>query len=175
MRKLILMTVEQNPLAYVGEGTDAWRPIEQEPLDSQRTMHPMKGEKLSQKTNVWGVGAIIMRLMSRDHSPKGPEYHDEESYYKEERPRWRKNARAYSKELRSLAEACTAFAPADRPTLRRLQRDIQRYTTPGLDTDRADGMRDGVDDIVAMKPEYQLSYPAEEEKYKIGFMSSGGG
>lgn len=112
---------------------------------------------------MWGIGAIIMRLMSHDSKPNRPDYEKRGSIsLAEEEPEWKGLAqKAYSKELVKLAKSCVAFEPAKRPTLRQLRRRVDRYTLGSLD--QADGMRSGG------KPTERttLRYAPEEEKYKI--------
>lgn len=79
------------------------------------------------------------------------------------------NARHYSEELCGLARECVSYNPHHRPTLRKLQQEILRYTTPGNDPDLAKGRRASTtDDPEDAEMEDVLNYSPEAEKYKIG-------
>lgn len=137
-------------------------------MKSHRTFVPVKGQKIGEKTNVWGIGAIIIRLMSRDTSPEGPIYTDgviiRETDQSE--PSWANNGNTdvYSKELRDLARSCVNFHAKKRPTLRFLREQILRYTSG--DEDLASGMRAGVKTVAEGN---KLRHKPEDDKYKIQF------
>lgn len=56
-----------NPFAYAWGATSGWRPFEQRSLMSERTLHPVKGKKLSEKTNVWGIVRVNASLLIKAH------------------------------------------------------------------------------------------------------------
>lgn len=158
-----------NPYAYMLAGTPGWAPLELCRLKSRRTFVPVKGYKVGEKTNVWGIGAIIIRLMSRDNEAAQPLYMDGgviRETAEQGQPLLIKNGDTdvYSKQLRTLAQKCVIFRPRQRPTLRHLQEEILRYTSG--DEDLASGMRTGVKEV---REEHKLRHRAEKDEYKIHF------
>lgn len=159
-----------NPFAYAGGGTQGFIPLEQIPLKSDRTYVSVAGEKLGEKTNVWGIGAIIMRLMSRDPDPNTPTYVADDGSLLEETPEWKHNGddeATYSRHLQRLVRQCVACRPAERPTLRKLQRRIEEFTTDPSDWSK--GMRQGGMQIHRLN---ELRYAEEPAKYKLHMSSN---
>ena len=156
-----------NPFAYATDvGTPCWQPFEQYSLNSFGSRLPLKGHKLGEATNVWGIGATIMRLMNRDYYPKEPTYFDETDTFEQQEPLFQNDAQnIYSPHLVKLVRSCVAFAPSRRPTLRDIREEILLRSTPGPD-DCAEGMRDGGQPL---NEGNTLIFPPEEEEYKIGF------
>lgn len=164
----------QNPNAYTTFGTPGWTPRELELLQDKETLQVVPGPKIGEKTNVWGVGAIIMRMMNLDNAdgdrPK-PEWHNE---LPRNEPVFNMKARTpgrYSEELMHLVRRCVAFDPKDRPTLNAILEEILRWTTPGqAGVDLAEGRRvhgagpDAKDMWLTMKRH------GPKDGYRMGFM-----
>ncbi|KAK3708753.1 hypothetical protein LTR37_011274 [Vermiconidia calcicola] len=131
-------TDKMNPHAYNAmDGTFGWMPPEQVPMVDRATMRPKSVGKLSSKTNVWGIGAVIIGLMNREEELEGTSYKGGE-----EQPVLKPYARKqYSKELCRLLQSCTKYWPDERPDLTTLQKRIRKSTKPGAVTDLAKGMR----------------------------------
>ncbi|KAK3708746.1 hypothetical protein LTR37_011267 [Vermiconidia calcicola] len=129
-----------NPLAYNDDvGTPNWKAPEQLPFVDKDTMQPSPIGRLGGRTNIWGIGAAIIRLMRRDAAPSGPSFGTKIP----DMPKLGKGVCAfYSDELCSLVRQCVQFKPNDRPTLRDLKRQIAYLTDPGSVNDLAQGMRD---------------------------------
>ena len=157
-----------NPAGYSdGWGTRAWLAPEQQLYRHKTTLEPELGEKLGEKTNVWGMGATIMRLMNHERDPKRPQFKNN----RPDEPTWRPNQKQkYSSELTELVEWCVRFKPADRPNLRQVKQRIFELTTPGGDVDLARGFRiaphDDDDD-----EDSKLYYRADE-KYRLALATS---
>lgn len=131
-----------NPWAYAYGGTDGWRPPEQMRTKTNNTLRHLKGKKLGEKTNVWGVGAVIMRLVDRENRPTGPQYFADDHTWVKDKARFTDYAKStYSKEFVQLVLSCVRFQPKGRPTFRHLRSEILRLTS-GPD-DLSHGQRDG--------------------------------
>lgn len=129
-----------NPTMYNdGSGTVCWRAPEQILYLDRTTLVPIPERlmQLGHATNVWGIGAIIMRLMNRQPNPAGPKYIGG----KPETPNFNARGREYSKPLRELVEKCVQFKPEDRPNLRDVRVQILAWTRTDADNDLAEGMR----------------------------------
>lgn len=169
---IAIMTDENdpyNPLAY-NDGMRAkfWRAPEQHLYLSPETLTPLKGDKLGEKTNVWQLGAVMVRLMSRTSDPENQtpgrgDYRD---------PRTRKlrvgalGKIEYSDDLINLVQDCTQPDPQERPSLRQLRDDIFWYTGSSDAGDHTDDLRSRKLKRKE-KPRLQLRYPQEEERYKL--------
>lgn len=131
-------TDKMNPHGYNAmDGTYGWMPPEQIPMVDRATMRPKPVGKLSSKTNVWGIGAVIIGLMNREEELEGTSYKSGE-----EQPVLKPYAaKHYSKELRRLVQSCTKYWPDDRPELTTLRKRIRKSTRPGSVSDPAKGMR----------------------------------
>ncbi|KAK3708754.1 hypothetical protein LTR37_011275 [Vermiconidia calcicola] len=159
-------TDANNPVAFNdGTGTRGWRAPEQCLHFSKDTLLPRQawqGEKLGEKTNVWGIGAILIRLMNRDPIPDGPSWKNGEPA----EPALKASSDViYSEQLREHAQNCVQYDPELRPSLRELKEIIMNLTTPGGEQDLAKRMRTAKhnDNDAALK----LQYPAEQAEYKI--------
>ncbi|KAK5170929.1 uncharacterized protein LTR77_004073 [Saxophila tyrrhenica] len=134
-------------------------------LDLPRINRPEM--KLGGACNVWGVSAIMTRLMNQDTANWKKEHalHDHYASAEASRPVQldEKTEGFYSRQLRELVNSCTAYLPHDRPTLVELRREIQKCTQPGSVHDRANGMRTHVGNLAQWdllqyyKDEYKLN------------------
>lgn len=108
-----------------------------------KTLRAMNMGKLGSATNIWGIGASIMSLINRDHSPDIDYRFPEKSV-----PRFTVNAQHYySNELRGLLLKCVEYLPANRIGAQDLLDQISKYTAgKGADEEDHDfalGMRAG--------------------------------
>lgn len=108
-----------------------------------KTLRPMNMGKLGSATNIWGIGASIMSLINRDHSPDIDYRSPEKSV-----PRFTVNAQHYySNELRGLLLTCVEYLPANRISAQNLLDEISAHTAgaaaPEENEDLANGMRTG--------------------------------
>lgn len=163
---LAICTDEQdpdNPFAYLDAGTPYWTPPELILLHDGRTMLPIKGPKLGEKTNVWGIGAIMSRLISREPRPNRPAFEDAMP----DGPGISGDAYKYSQELRDTIKLCCNYRPGQRVSLRELREEILKYTVaePYGKVDRAEGMRSGRPEDV----DEAFMLPDVEPTYTIGF------
>jgi serine/threonine protein kinase len=175
---LAIRTTEDSPdnpyvFSDVGAfGTPGWRAAEQL---QQRFVYPIgrpprapevNGQvpdilKFSEKTNVWGIGAIMNRLMNGTMAWSYPEGEHILSFSAE-------TSMMYSEELINLVKSCHAPRPQDRVSLRQIRSDIDRWTgysqNPG-DMDHARNMRDSKTVI----PAWELKVLDEKREYQLGF------
>jgi hypothetical protein len=133
---------------------------------------------LGDASNVWAIGAIIMRLMNTDKDPGQPNYTEVVTGMME--PQLNRDARReYSKYLCDLVDLCVRFRTYNRIELPELWTRIQRYTgeeIPGYDSDEDGDDEDAFDELQrdireqmdgdGNNDESRLEYP--EEKYGIG-------
>lgn len=168
---LAIMTNEDdpnNPIAYNDrQGAEYWRAPEQHRYVDSKTLRAIDADKLGEKTNVWGIGAIMIRLMNLDVDLYGPSFH----YREPAQPELKDQMKRFS-ELDDIVEWCARFAPKDRPSLRELKEMILQYTEPDTENDRARGMRtrsyDGGEEL---EEGLFLNY-RDDEEYKIGMTRS---
>lgn len=144
-----------SPFAYshLGEGTPRWLAPEQVLFRSRKTLLPSETHnwKLSEKTKVWGIGAIMIRLMSRGNEGNGPQY----KHGEEEVPMFKNGADVvFSVELRQMALSCCAFNPDDRPSLQDLRGMVDDMTV-GSSAD--EGLR-------------RRNFEDEEERARLGLV-----
>jgi hypothetical protein len=132
---------------------------------------------LGDASNVWAIGAVIMRLMNTDKDPQQPSYvHDVK---KEMEPQLNHDAkRVYSQYLCDLVNLCVRFRTYNRIELPELWNRIKRYTgetIPGYDPDEDGDDKKRFDELQRDireqmdgdgSDESRLKYP--EEKHKIG-------
>ncbi|KAK5170931.1 uncharacterized protein LTR77_004075 [Saxophila tyrrhenica] len=156
----------ENPIAYECQGTAGWYAPEQHHWLHHQHLYkfprPEDKMQLTQATNVWGLGAVVLRLMNQDCLPDAhlfstpePEHITVDPYV----------APRYSKELRDLVEHCTQYFPKDRPTLLDLKASIDRYTTPGTADDGASGMRTNPN--VPADPAFQFRHMKDGYKLQL--------
>jgi hypothetical protein len=132
---------------------------------------------LGDASNVWAIGAIIMRLMNTDKDPGQPNYDEDVTGMME--PQLNRDARReYSTYLCHLMDRCVRFRTYNRIALPELWTRIKRYTgetIPGYDPDEDGDDEDRFDELQRNireqmdgdgNDESRLQYP--EEKYKIG-------
>ena len=112
-------------------------------------------------SQVWGVGAIILRLMNSDPTPYGPDY----KFYRAESPRLNDAGRQFSKELQELVQLCVKFIPADRPALRDIRAQIIELTNPDVVPDLAEGMR--TEEKAMDRTGLRLRHKADDDRYKL--------
>lgn len=161
---------EMNPTAYNDqEGTAGWMPQEMYPMLDRETKYPLKGSVLDQKTNVWGIGAVILRLMNRDSKP-GTNGIDDNMYTDEDglgEPRVVEGGEdGYSAELRGLARWCVRYETGLRPTLREVRAEILRCVGGvGEDGDWARGLRRQA--LGDETREFELRYQADEYREQL--------
>ena len=160
---------EMNPLAYNGNaGTEYWMPPEMVPfVDKNDSLPPAKDAtpKLWDYTNVWGIGALLIRLMNRERRRDltGP------SYLKgPEEPRLNRLAEeTYTATLCGLLEQCVRYEPLERIGLRELKDQIRQSTGagPAGAVDHAQGLR-GAPIGAANR---HLALECQEDEYRRGF------
>ena len=127
-----------NPYAYNGgDGTVGWEPPEMLPMADRTTFRPTPVDRLGSKTNVWGIGAIVVALMNKQEVLEGTSFKDGV-----EQPVLLNHTRRYSKELRDLVNSCTMYYPEDRIDLKALRQSIRDLTESSAAHDLAEGMRD---------------------------------
>ncbi|USW55552.1 Putative serine/threonine-protein kinase Atg1 [Septoria linicola] len=102
----------------------------------------------SSKTNVWGIGIILYRLLSGRHGPVHPSsfpagYFQWALPSRREPPDFDESTRLfYSDDLLNLVLACLRYDDRDRPTLEYLIREVRRCTNPhSPEEDRAAGLK----------------------------------
>jgi len=135
---------DDNPAYYVNEGTRGFQAPEQVANDYLRARDQ---PKLTDKTNVFGVGITVMSMMSRN--PVGVKdwaATHKDCEHKVALPQLTTDAvESYSLALMDLVYSCVEYNQADRPSFAALRRDILRHTRgPGSlpqDEDLAIGMR----------------------------------
>ncbi|KAK5121347.1 hypothetical protein LTR85_005513 [Meristemomyces frigidus] len=148
-----------NPTAYNDqEGTVGWMPQEMFPMLGRDAQYPIVGDKLNQKTNIWGVGAVVLRLMNQEWRTDTEEhasvYNNGKGSGEPCQDRKLKGEATYSRELRDLARSCVRYDPADRPELYSLWQRIGEYAA---EEKLGQGMRDAVheEDNDALRLWYQ--------------------
>jgi serine/threonine protein kinase len=180
-------------------GTPGWYPPEQTMFVEPTSRRPTDTGKLGDASNVWAIGAIIMRVMNADRNPDQPRY--ESPVKGQMEPQLTVGARSfYSKYLCDLVDKCVRFRTYHQMELPDLWDDIERYTGrgaaeyhPEIDGEDEKGVRrlkhaiyrqkcgdgdddddgdDGDGDDDKDDNDCNLVYP--EEKYKIGMASNGG-
>ena len=106
-------------------GLDYWRAPEQNTFITAKTIRPflhgdmggtdLSDAKLGEKGNIWGIGAIMVRLIDKDRDPKDGGFHDgmNEDLELNDNPYHLGGLSVYngSNALRDLVEACTRFRP----------------------------------------------------------------
>ena len=149
-----------NPMAYNNvAGADDWRAPEQMLYVNANTYQVLKAEKLGEKTNVWGLGAIMIRLMNLGRLPGEPDFEDGKPGQLEVKEEWNGSAA-----LVDIVERCARFDLKDRPRLRELKSEILGHTS-GSEIDLARGKRtqwiaeDEEEDLVLRypQPEYVMN------------------
>ena len=147
-----------NPMAFNdGDGAHVWRAPEQLLFLDQQSLQPLP-VKLGEKTNVWGIGAVMIRLMNHDADPMQPNFEDGKPYNLALEHRIRSDA------LEELVLECGRYNPAERPCLRVVKdRILENTTTDGVH-DKADGMRDYIHD----RGDANLTLHFPRDGYKIG-------
>lgn len=138
---LAIMTDENdrnNPMAYNdAAGAIFWRAPEQHMYLDSKQLRPLPGPKLGEKTNVWGIGAVMVRLMNMDPNPEEPSF----GSVKPQKPKVDKDVWDGSKALRDLVHRCVRFELDRRPNLRGIRRQILEHTTSDAEDDLAEGRR----------------------------------
>ena len=161
---IAVMTSDDDPLNpnfyNALDGTQGWMPPEMMPMVDKETWQPARVSKLGAKTNVWGIGGIVITLMNKDKllfEVKKKEFTQGVA----EQPVINASAiNKYSEQLVRLVRQCTSYWPRDRPDLRALRRRIRRRTGNGRHEDLARGMRrEGHDDG---DEELELRYPRRD-------------
>lgn len=140
---------EMNPLAYNDmEGTPDWMPPEMMQFVNPTTMQAMDSWLLGEKTNVWGIGAIIIRMMMRDLTSTDQTKHPTYEKGPEDLAPDEAAAAVYSPELVALVSRCCMHVPDERIGLHDLKAEILRRTEGGQEgeDDLAQGLRDKVPD-----------------------------
>ena len=156
-------------------GTEGWFPPEQVQFVDPKTDRLANTGKLGDPSNVWAIGAIIMRLMNLNKIVRQPRYVTDVSGDME--PQLNVGAKKYySDGLCALVNECVRFRTYSRIKLPDLWERIHDYTgetDAGDDSDSDDGDDKGLKrDIRGRKygggdnEDYHFHYP--EEKYKIG-------
>jgi len=118
-----------NPTWYnaYGIGTAGWRPPEQMMMVHSESQGLADTGKFGDASNVWGIGAIIMRLMNREMNPMQPRYDADVKIRMV--PQLFDSAReVYSKYLCDLVDECVRFRTYYRTELPDLWEKIARYT-----------------------------------------------
>ena len=153
-----------NPMAFNdAAGARCWRAPEQLLFVDKSSLRPV-GVKLGEKTNVWGIGAVMVRLMSLDPDPVQPDFEDGEPAEPQIRDGW-----TGSDALEELVKECVAYDPSNRPSLRNIKARILANTTHGEENDEAKGMRGEKH----AKGDETLRLHIPSDKYKIGLARSG--
>ncbi|KAK4542808.1 hypothetical protein LTR36_006184 [Oleoguttula mirabilis] len=159
-----------NPTAYNDqEGTTGWMPQEMYPMLDRETKYPFLGDKLDQKTNVWGIGAVVLRLMNREWATENKQ--NREMYSEEDRlgePLVFDRETEYSEELRGLARDCVSYDPGQRPELVELRRRVAGFVAEAR---LGQGMRDRAHGDHDEDDELKLWY--QEDGYKDKLLGAG--
>lgn len=109
---------------------------------NRQTWQPDPVGKLSSKTNVWGIGAIVISLMNKMVVLQGTSFMDGES-----QPEIKAHAeKKYSKPLLELVGECTRYWPDDRPGLRTLRRRVRKAMEYGQSGDLGRAMRGEIEE-----------------------------
>ncbi|KAK3674122.1 hypothetical protein LTR78_005969 [Recurvomyces mirabilis] len=125
-----------NPLSYmIGEGTPNWIAPETQPLVDKATAEYADLGRIDGKANVWGIGAILGALISREAKLQGMEYEEGEDILPKiqlpvftDKKRIKAVRKLYSSALLDLVNACLAYRPANRPSADELLQEILRRT-----------------------------------------------
>ncbi|KAK3713518.1 hypothetical protein LTR37_008476 [Vermiconidia calcicola] len=170
---IAIMTDEgdvMNPHAYNDEeGTQSWMPPEMIPFVDGVTKDIKPVGRLLDWTNVWGIGAIILRVMNGHPESivnpgpgkgvaKGPTYKDGTG-----EPQLVADAREhYSEQLCRLVEQCVRFTPSDRIGVRELRRQLREHVN---DADLTQGQQvleadEEVDEALVLA--------SNGDRYKVG-------
>lgn len=169
---LAVRTTDSDPLNPVGyndgSGLDGWRAPEQcifvRKGTNRSVAHPLLHEhKLGEHTNVWGIGAIMIRLMNRD-----PEEERELLTFEDKDTRELKvdRSQTYSGALIRAVEYCAEFDPENRHDLRSIKRWILEKTTgDGVRDDLARGLRRNT--IGPNDTHLRLRYPRDQYQLKL--------
>ncbi|KAK4555748.1 hypothetical protein LTR86_006968 [Recurvomyces mirabilis] len=128
-----------NPLSYmIGEGTPNWIAPETQPLVDNATGEYADLGRIDGKANVWGIGAILGALISRETKLQGTEYEEGEDRLPKiqlpvftDRKRSKAGRKLYSTALLDLVNACLAYRPAKRPSADQLLEEILSRTDFG--------------------------------------------
>jgi len=164
-----------NPMAYNhGAGTPGWKAPEQVRWVSiDDITHQWRNtNKLLASTNVWGIGALIIRTMNADPYDRVHDEHPTFDTPHKAHPVLNAigmDKNLYSDALRKLARQCTSYSPGKRPTLLKLKRKIAKYTTPGTPDDKARGLRTNM-----MPPPDDLrpaTLPLRHDQYRVGMVA----
>ena len=150
-----------NPMAYRDSVClHAWHAPEQTMAYSRKYKgaKPARRKwKLGEATNVWAIGAVMVRLINKDKTP-------DDINKDGESPQVNFTRTDASLELRGLAERCCAFDPNHRPSLLEIKDEIMRRTTGGgEDEEIARGMRDGQGDGF----DDELRMPIPQDRYAL--------
>ncbi|KAK3724846.1 hypothetical protein LTR37_000894 [Vermiconidia calcicola] len=170
---IAIMTDEgdvMNPHAYNDEeGTQSWMPPEMLPFVDGVTKDIKPVGRLLDWTNVWGIGAIILRVMNGHPESivnpgpgqgmaKGPTYKDGTG-----EPQLEADARDhYSWQLCDLVEQCVRFTPSDRIGVRELRRQLREHVNDAALT-QGQQVLDADEEI-----DEALVLMGEEDRYKVG-------
>ena len=175
-----------NPSWYnaVNTGTPGYKPPEQVAMVDSNSGRIADMGKFGDASNVWGIGATIMRLMNRERDAAQPRYAEDVRGQME--PQLHESARDfYSKYLCDLVVGCVQFRTYYRTNLLELWSKITRYThrtnatyesaIDGDDEDEVEALKrnirkqkygDDGDDGDDSNNENHLVYA--QEKYRIG-------
>lgn len=147
-----------NPQWYLGSGTPGYMAPEQCRYINQETQEPIYDGPLSQKTNVWAIGAVLASMIWPKNSfnqpiwlGQGMECQTLYSLRIANQPPYN----SYSAELRDIVNRCLSYDPIDRPTARELQYEVLQQT------DRPGSGKDG-----RLHPDSQMEFCGDE--YQLG-------
>lgn len=130
-----------NPAAFQDRGTNGWMAPEQILWLSRDTAHPDHIGGLSEKTNVWSVGAVAIRLMEC-RVPNIAAEPTSSSWYRLQNLRVEPRTRAiYSEALIEIAERCCLWRIEQRPSSAELFDYIKYHTDSDEPFDHASGAR----------------------------------
>ncbi|KAK4626372.1 hypothetical protein CLAFUW4_04240 [Fulvia fulva] len=137
----------RNPDSYHTEGTPSFLAPEQHNYINFQTLESMNPHKLGEKTNVWGMGAILWSLVTLKNGPDNPpdwigrnpegdmtyRLEDDEAYAtgmgngdnSDDDEEEKSNAWRYTPALRRLIDSCLSHNPDDRPDFASMLATIQ--------------------------------------------------
>ena len=167
-----------NPSWYnsPGTGTPGWKPPEQVVFVKSSRRIDDTG-KLGDASNVWAIGAVVMRLMNREIDPGQPHYNREVKGQME--PQLTDDAREnYSKYLCDLVDECVRFRTYHRVELPNLWERIARYTgetnaeydpdVDGTNEEKVEALKHSIREQKYAEGSDETRLVHGEEKYRIG-------
>ncbi|KAK6432594.1 hypothetical protein LTR95_011233 [Oleoguttula sp. CCFEE 5521] len=160
----------ENPQAYSSEytvGTPGWRPLEQYVAWKANGQPEAQGRLDPDKTNVWGIGAIMMRLMTRVSDPRTPEYSGVDLEADIPIPEFSGPEQdRFTDLLQNLVNFCVQRRPEDHISLVELRQELLSHIEEDDDLSR---LQRGEQEDGEAEGEYDWT-PLRLDRYKLGLV-----